>query len=37
MLAELAQYMVNDVSSTESVGVKFDAIGRSFTYKAKGL
>jgi len=33
-LAELAQDIVNNVSSANSVGVKFDACGRSFTYKA---
>ena len=33
-LAELAQDIVNNVSPAKSVGVKFDACGRSFTYKA---
>jgi len=33
-LAELAQAIVNNVSSAKSVGVKLDACGRSFTYKA---
>ena len=33
-LAELAQDIVNNVSSANSVGVRFDACGRSFTYKA---
>jgi len=33
-LAELAQAIVNNVSSATSVGVKFDTCGRSFTYKA---
>ena len=27
-------FIVNNVSSANSVGVKFDACGRSFTYKA---
>ena len=30
----MAQATVNNVSSAKSVGVKFDACGRSFTYKA---
>ena len=30
----MAQDIVNNVSSANSVGVKFDACGRSFTYKA---
>jgi len=30
----LAQDIVNNVLSANSVGVKFDACGRSFSYKA---
>ena len=33
-LVELAQAIVNNVSSAKSAGVTFDACGGSFTYKA---